>query len=954
MYSSLFPLSLVSAVHLLPSVPLVPSSLELDPTGIHTEQEFYATLKRLGVETAGYANWFTGRWPYISFIGGMVMGNVSEHLEFFYEKPFRWWTNVLDYVMDGGGRVYGIRATIKPYREKGVFPGDRSYLLWYRCDTLLAQYHPSYIMVNGNRMWDSKIHPLLDGKILVPFSQDEPGDPIIDFVIDLDYTPGAKGLAFRMFNTLYLGAPGVKVALKGAGGRFKEGSPVDALDKFKFGVFPSGYDFWSDRGVPIADLKREWRPNFRPSYPTDNVWLSPFTQEGAAQGPYHDFMVTYGGCNVLGIGPSAGIVQQAGSYARGVLARPFATAEAKQALALGPNIEVHWFGGEDGLLVDDNTRTDFELTDRLKRETDRVGTAKRDTGAPERVKMIYEPFPPALTSAHEYERGRDILVLKNEEDPQYNILMSMGRGAGRSVGKQFGFYWEQTHYPYLSTEFKLQACLLYYLSGGSWIGAEAENAPSFADGAVAEWVLPYVKALRFAMLHPARGKPIVPIGICWGYGDRWWAPYNPLGQMDTFTKHLEYDHATHKLTSEPSITKRLPYMPEDRKEWSFENAGHLAYFVDHVKELKGYDLLDVFFPNYGDAFTARIASLLTGTPFGPLDFVYVERASSEHLSSYGLLAFLGRAEIRPEIAAKLQTAVSAGATVLVGAQHLHGTGAGKAPLGIKLNEGDPVQVHGGVFWHPDIPVQTGRPPHFSGRVYSSISSGWKPVAWVGFGEGKTPLIVRRTIGHGEVYVFLGEWIEEGRYGLRALLQVLAARAAPLYVTPENDQLEYVAYRKAGGAWIAMFNHGAIPVGCDRLKTLRAIPPEPLCSIVQGTWTGEISIHLNRIGLDAAKPWVLHEVDGIDGDAFERVISGHSGFTLRPVASQIKSGVLRAHVTVSKRAQIVISPPGRRRKGVFWGKLTAFVLSFPYPPGGADAEAAVPPDESGGEPAGCLW
>ena len=79
--------------------------------------------------------------------------------------------------------------------------------------------------------------------------------------------------------------------------------------------------------------------------------LSPFTREGAALGPYHDFMVTYGGCNILGLGPSGAIVKETRSYARGVLARPFHITETKQAFALSPNLEVHWFGGEDGLLV---------------------------------------------------------------------------------------------------------------------------------------------------------------------------------------------------------------------------------------------------------------------------------------------------------------------------------------------------------------------------------------------------------------------------------------------------------------------------------------------------------------------------------------------------------------------------------------------------------------------------
>src|SRR5437660_469006 len=83
-------------------------AVQIDPGGVKTETEFYALLHRQGADPAGYANWFTGRWPYISFIGGMVMGNVSDHLEFFYEKPFRWWTHVLDYVMEGGGRKFGI------------------------------------------------------------------------------------------------------------------------------------------------------------------------------------------------------------------------------------------------------------------------------------------------------------------------------------------------------------------------------------------------------------------------------------------------------------------------------------------------------------------------------------------------------------------------------------------------------------------------------------------------------------------------------------------------------------------------------------------------------------------------------------------------------------------------------------------------------------------------------
>jgi|GEM_PF-2098853 len=901
----------------------------IDPAGIRTEQQFNDELKRQGVPFAGYANWFTGRWPNISFIGGMAMGNVSEDLEFFYQKPFRWSNRVLDYVMEGGGRKFGIRATIRPYKNQGVFPGRRSYLIWYRCDKLLADYHPSYILVNGRRVWDSKIHPLLDGKIMAPFWQDEPGDPVVDFVVDLDYTPDVEGLALRMFNTQNIGPVGVKVSLKGASDQ-EEPSPADSEERFAFGVFPSTYDFWSDKGTLIAEIEKSWKPNFRPSYPTDNVSLSPFIDASAAHGPYHRFMVTYGGCNVLGANPDAAILQETNGYARAVLADENDPESAKKVLSLDPKLDVDWFGGEGGLLApDDAARRVADLI----REREAVRADKERTGSPDRVRSIYEPFPPALTSAYEYERGRDVLVLKNEEDPQYNILMAMGRGAGHSFGKPFGFYWEQTHYPFPSLDFKLQACLLYYFSGASWIGAEAENAPSFADGTVAEWVMPYVQALRFAMVHPARGTPVVPIAICWTDGDRWWAPYNPFGQMDTFQRAISYDHATKTFTCEPEFVKPLPWMPSDRRTWDFDNSAHLGYFFDAVPELRGYDLLDVFFPKYGDAFTARISRLLTGTPFGPLDFVDFGQVSASTLKTYRVAAFLGHATIDASAKQKLLAAAQSGQSILLGAQHLLG---GEDLLGLRVT-GDPVQVSGKIEGLPGI--SGGRfsgllfQPGFNSQIQnpkSKVEFGWQTVAWVGTSNVPTPngltpnasppnspLVVSRKVGKGTIYVYLGRWIADGGDVLRPLLAALGERAEPLRLASKDDQIEYVAYRKGSGAWVAVFNHGAIPVGCDRLKAPRAIAPEPLCSTVKGPLHDEFRFRLANLGLDPSRRYALYEVEGIDGPHFEKVIAGTESFKIRQVPARLEDGDLRAMVTIGKRAEFVVAPPGQGAR-VFFG------------------------------------
>jgi hypothetical protein len=843
-------------------------------------------------------NWFTGRWPYISFLGGMVMGNRSEDLEFFYSEPFRWHSTVLDYVLSGGGKVYGLRATFRRYKE-GTSPKPlRSFLLNIRTDVLLAEFHPSYILANGRRVWDFKKHKMGAGSIQVPFSVEEPSDVTIDLVVDQDYTPDTKGLAFRMFFLNYLGEPGVKVDLAGAEPK-ASGSPAERLRRFVFGLYPSGYDFWTPKGVPCAEIRKNWKANFRPDYPTDDVALCPFCFDGVAKGKYHEFMISYGGCNVAGNGATAEMFR-GNPYLRGALSSINNPGDARRILAVDPKLRAFWFRGEGGSAVS---------------ESDVVRAAKRQAGSEDRVTAMYEPFPPTLNSCREYERGSDLLILKNEEDPQANIMMAMGRGAGRTFGKPFGFYWEQTHYPFPSLDEKLHVCMLYYLSGGSWMSAELDEAPSLANDVVAEWVYPLVEAMRFAMVHPARGRPIVPVGIVHGSDDAWWIPYNPFGQMDTFQRYIGYDHATGKLTCEPAFTKIFPWMPQQGPQWEWRHFGHLALFIDRLDELQGYNLLDVFFPKYGDAYTAHITRLLTGTPYGPVDFVLLERATPEHLRTFGVLAVLGKAAVRLETETKLADAAGSGAQVIVGVQHFptwQGGVAGK-PFGLTFRKGS-TDVQGPVTGMPEI--FAGRTGHYSGALFSATGDGWETVASV----GDRPLVLRKPLGKGMVYVYLGRWMWQGADALRGVLACAGRQAAPLAFDKPDDQLEYVAYRKNRGAWVAVFNHGNIVIGCDRLDPAkwRVPPPEPLFTTPRGPYRGTIEFRPDRMGLDPSVDYALYQVLGIDGQMLDGVVSGRKTFEVKDIAFESRGGVIRAAVQIDKRAEYVIAPRGEG-KAVFFGK-----------------------------------
>jgi hypothetical protein len=848
-----------------------------------------------------HVTYYTGRWPMISFLGGMAMGNKSEDLQFFYSEPFKFHSTVLDYVLEGGGKVCGLRAVYHAYQPGWNPKGMRSFLFQYRPYTTLAKkYHPSYILANGRKIWDYKTDKMQGNEIHVPFSVKEPGDVTIDIVVDRNYTPDSKGLAFRMFFLLSLGDPGVKIDLANAATQ-AEGSPADHLKRFQFGLFPSGYDFWTQKGVPFADIEKNWKPNFVPEYPTDNIYTCPWVGEGPAKGAYHDFMTRYGGCNVAGTGVDAAQIK-GNTFLRGALSAFNNPADAKRLLSIDPKLKAFWFRGENG------DPADF---------ADVIKSTKSTVGQPDRVVAMYEPFPPSLPAARNtYERGSDLLIFKNEEDPQYNIFMAMGRGAGRAFNRPYGFYWEQTHYPYPSLDEKLDTCILYYLSGGSWISAECDNAPSFENHVVADWVYPYVQALRFAMVHPARGKSIVPVGIVYGESDSWTAPYNPFGQMDTLRRFVEFDSATNTLNCEPSFTHVFSWMPQkDPRRANWTEVGHLGGFIDKLDYLQGYNLLDVFFPQYGDAYTARITRLLTGTPYGPVDFVPLERASVEHLKSFGVLAFLGEVSMtHPDQELKVTEAAKGGTQVIAAVQDfLWGESVSGRPFGLTFTK-NAVQAEGVVTGMKEI--YGGKVGKYSGLVYSAPAADWETVAKV----GDKPLVIRKRMDRGMVYLYLGRWVWQGGDALRPVLAFSAQEAAPLHFQKPDDRVEYVAYQKNRGAWVALFNYGNIVVGCDRLdpKTWRVQPPEPLFSTPTGSYHGTVEFRLDKLGLDAASDYACYEVRGIDGKDFDQVIAGHKTFEVKEVPSTCANGVVTATVNIDKRAEYVIAPKGQGSE-VFFGK-----------------------------------
>ena len=149
-------------------------------------------------------------------------------------------------------------------------------------------------------------------------------------------------------------------------------------------------------------------------------------------------------------------------------------------------------------------------------------------------------------------------------------------------------------------------------------------------------------------------------------------------------------------------------------------------------------------------------------------------------------------------------------------------GVSGKPFGLTFLKGS-TEVQGPVTGMPE--VYAGKTGNYSGGLFSAQGDGWETVATV----GDRPLVLRKPLGKGMVYVYLGRWMWQGADALRGVLAYAGRQAAPLVLDKPDDQLEYVAYRKGRGAWVALFNHGNIVIGCDRLDPAkwRVAPPEPL-------------------------------------------------------------------------------------------------------------------------------
>jgi hypothetical protein len=583
-------------------------------------------LRKRGVQVGGTVNFWLGVFLPLSLMVQPMDSLARFPHTIFYDKSFKYytakWSNY--YAPLEGGKICGLRFRWAGYGNRPL-PGKTGYIFSAKGGTLDTN-HPSYILVNGVKIWEHGQTPML--KVGVYrfatgfFYLEEDGYPVVDIVMDRAMHPDVDKMDIRYCHLNSLGNCRVKEKHTSYG---KLPSPGDTCEKWESGLVRIKGDVKfvgytpkeSGPATSLRELRSAWKPYRKPAYPVDGSFIAAsavnvynFTRFNE---DYEAFLMEYCGTN-------SAITGAYGDKERAFMEK---------------------YRDRIEYILETNAAPAERLNDIFTRFPDKKvvlglevwdgyapAAFKKTADASRTIRMV-EVFPAGLNNKHLlswHKGGVEIAIQKNQEGPQNNILVSNVRGAAKATGGRYGHHWEGTQVPPLTPDFKEQALLLWFLSGADFV-APQEEATSDRLGSD---MLATIRANRLMMLHPRRGRQVVKIGVLRGL-EEIVGPYNRFACHDIPQRDISYDHSLKKL----------------------------EVLMDIPPEAWDYDLLDVFFPKYGNMKIAKRARMLTGTPYGPVDLLHTDLAEAG-MNDYRLLVFLGNGRMTAEVERKLRAYVEGG------------------------------------------------------------------------------------------------------------------------------------------------------------------------------------------------------------------------------------------------------------------------------------------------------
>ena len=465
----------------------------------------------------------------------------------------------------------------------------------------------------------------------------------------------------------------------------------------------------------------------------------------------------------------------------------------------------------------------------------------KETLSPERVKFLYDSNGAAWPMAYYHHQGADILGNKSIGRQNCNIVLANVRGAATTYNKKSFFTadpypcWIKHQY---SPEEYEQFLYAGYFGGADIIGVQCgdffvRDLPNPAGVKILEFA-------KFTKTHPLRGKQVIKIGIVRGFGDMWSFIYCP---------------------------------GSDELETNM--------FSDN-KDNADYNLLDIFYPEFGDYKHTNPDRWFTGTPYGDIDMLPWD-APLEKLKEYSLIIYTGINAMDDKQYEKLKEYVKQGGKLIMACGHLQKEG------GDILTNFDPADskeeiIERDIFRNDVSDLFGVEIGNKEGDIYRLKISDAQVVSEI----NNQPLIVKKSTGKGEAYLFATKHLtttKQGEQEARRIIKQMADNISLIEFSPKSEWLQYFIQKKDDIYILSFLNHG-------RMKYPAGNGPD------YGIYKGAITLKF-----DLPQDCEAFEVNTTD-------------MSLKSIPVYKRNNKTVFNISVDKKTEIVIGPAGKTANEFF--------------------------------------
>ena len=464
----------------------------------------------------------------------------------------------------------------------------------------------------------------------------------------------------------------------------------------------------------------------------------------------------------------------------------------------------------------------------------------------------------AFQNAYAVHCGVDMVVSKNIHRQNLNIVTANARGAANAYNAKYGYcfdMWNRNIWLNMPPETVENLLKVYYHAGAASMMNELP-VYNLEEKRWTGYAPVWLDFVRYAKTHPQRGISQSRIAVMRAMGDDWNRVASPSSGWESVRLIpwlFCYDHLFGALKKEGttlSLLQKLDQYIISQSSKADPEMSPLQYFNEKQKEIPDdlfwyhdFNLLNLFFKDFGNYYTTRMDKLVTGTPYGPVDFIPWD-TPLEKMKNYDAIIYMGRGlgigSTRQEID-KLEKYVNSGGRLVMAKGQLR-------------NDDDGFDQS--AFCNIEISDMT------TGFIHSSF-------------------------GKGEIWLAPGEWLTEADYGDAKNAVIEAVEPARwLILENDNGHIEYNILKKKEMYSIPVFNHGRGKYPANN-------------GIDHGAWDGKLILDRNKFhtGGDMEVWRVKYNASAVHADPF----------TLEKIRFTINNGSIEVPVRVEEFEEIIVAP-----------------------------------------------